>query len=88
MACLGRNGVEVINDVGSGDSLEPVGEKTNVVNAPVGGLPVFLIITVKVCLSPVCDRRVAGRKTSASLSRPKRSAVWVSPSSLAWWSPS
>ena len=42
MVCLGRNGVEFINNVGSGDSLEPVGGKTNVVDAPVGGLSVFL----------------------------------------------
>ena len=41
MVCLGRNGVEVMNDVRSGNSLEPAGGKTNVVDAPVGGLPVF-----------------------------------------------
>ena len=41
VACLGRNGVEVINDVGSGGSLKPIGGKTNAVDASVGGLPVF-----------------------------------------------
>ena len=41
VVCLNRNSVEVVNDVGSGGSLEPVGRKTNVVDASVGGLPSF-----------------------------------------------
>ena len=65
MVCLGRNGVEVINDVGSGGRLKPVGGKTNVVNASVGGLPVCF---GNACegVSFTCVRKKNSRKEDVS----------------------
>ena len=66
MVCLGRNGVEVINDVGSGGSLEPVGGKTNVVDASVGGLPVFFNNYACEKVSFTCVRKKGSREEDVS----------------------
>ena len=40
VVCFGSNGVEVVDDVGSGGRNLPISGKTNVVNASVCGVPI------------------------------------------------
>ena len=65
VVCLCRSSVEVVNDGGSGGRLKPVGGKTNVVNASVGGLPVCLSNACE-GVSFTCVRKKSSREEDAS----------------------